>query len=114
MVKPVAIVTGGSSGIGLALAQHLVSLNWNVFVADVNPPKQEIPSITYIKTDIASWDQQAAMFKQAYESGRRLDFCALNAGVTDRDDIFNSLSYDLMKPPRRPNMAPFEVNLAGT
>jgi NAD(P)-dependent dehydrogenase (short-subunit alcohol dehydrogenase family) len=115
MTPAVAIVTGGSSGIGLALVQHLVDLKWNVVIADLNPPKASTGGNTlFIKTDIGSWDQQADMFRQAHDWGKRLDFVALNAGIDDRDDIFNTLSHDLSKPPRRPSTATFNINISGT
>jgi NAD(P)-dependent dehydrogenase (short-subunit alcohol dehydrogenase family) len=77
MASPVAIVTGGSSGIGLALVQQLVSQGWTVVIADINPPRQSISDTLFVKTDISSWEQQADMFKQAYVWGKHLDFCAL-------------------------------------
>lgn len=113
-MSPVAIVTGGSSGIGLALVKHLVSLGWKVVIADLLQPVDTILETLFIRTDISSWDQQADMFKQAYAWGKRLDFVALNAGVDDRDDIFSSLSYDAGKPPREPNTKTFSVNVNGT
>jgi 15-hydroxyprostaglandin dehydrogenase (NAD) len=115
MSDPVAIVTGGSSGIGLSLVEHLLQLKWKVVIADLKAPADfGDGAILFIKTDISSWDQQAEMFKQAYAWGKRLDFVALNAGIDDRDDIFNTLSHDIHKPPRRPNMITFDVNVSGT
>lgn len=115
MSFPVAIVTGGSSGIGIGLVQHLRALKWRVVVADLNPPTETLDENTlFIKTDISSWDQQAEMFRKAYDWGKRLDFVALNAGVIDRDDIFNTLSHDLNKPPRQPSITTFIVNIIGT
>ncbi|KAF5016145.1 hypothetical protein F66182_12272, partial [Fusarium sp. NRRL 66182] len=114
MKAPVAIVTGGSSGIGLALVQHLVSLGWRVVISDIIPPTVSIERTVFFPADIASWDQQAKLFEAAYAWGRRLDFCALNAGIDDRDDIFDSLSLDINKPPRQPNMKTIDVNLTGT
>lgn len=114
MAPPTAIVTGASSGIGLALTKYLLERKWNVVIADLNPPKEKLEGIIFVKTDISSWDQQAAMFKQAYEWQGRLDFCALNAGVDDRDDIFSTISSDSTQPPKQPNMKTFEVNLIGT
>jgi 15-hydroxyprostaglandin dehydrogenase (NAD) len=115
MTKPVAIVTGGSSGIGLALTQHLLAKGWMVVVADINPPpsSESLPadSSKYIKCNVASWDEQATMFAEAYSWGGRLDFAALNAGIDDRDDIWDSI--DTTAPPRRPNMLTFHVNLLG-
>ncbi|KIY01727.1 uncharacterized protein Z520_01865 [Fonsecaea multimorphosa CBS 102226] len=115
MAPPIAIVTGGSSGIGAAFVAHLVSLGWNVVVADIHQPKHALSGTLYIHTDVSSWEQQADMFKQAYDwGGQRLDFCALNAGIDDRDDIFNTLSHDLHKPPKKPNTDTFAVNITGT
>lgn len=112
MAPSVAVVTGASSGIGLALTQDLIARGWNVIMADINPPKEALPGTKFIKTDIASWDQQAAMFAEAYAWHSRLDFCALNAGIDDRDDIFASI--DPATPPRQPNMRTIDVNLTGT
>lgn len=114
MAPPVAIVTGASSGIGLALTKHLTSQGWHVSAADIAPPKENVANTTYIRTDISSWDDQARLFQQTYESHGRLDFVALNAGIDDRDDIFASISSDSTKPPRKPNLQIFDVNLNGT
>ncbi|KIW86776.1 uncharacterized protein Z519_12562 [Cladophialophora bantiana CBS 173.52] len=114
MFPPTAIVTGGSSGIGYALVRHLVSMKWRVVIADINPPREAIPDALFIRTDIASWQDQADMFKQAYAWSRRLDFVALNAGVDDRDNIFGTLTHDVNEPPRRPDTKPFDVNITGT
>lgn len=89
---------------GLALAQYLLERKWNVVQADINPPKESVDGARFVKCDVSSWDQQAALFQQAYEWTGRLDFCALNAGIDDRDDIFKSISRDPSKPPRKPNM----------
>ncbi|TKX18326.1 short-chain dehydrogenase-like protein 22 [Elsinoe australis] len=111
MSTPTAIVTGGSSGIGLALTQHLLSKNWHVAILDLQPPLKPLPtsSVLFIKTNVASWDSTAAAFSQVHAWSSRLDFVALNAGIDDRDDIFSSI--DSTTPPRKPNMLTFEVDL---
>lgn len=114
MAPPVAIITGACSGIGLALTKHLIERQWAVAMLDVNPPKEDVPNTKFFQTNIASWDEQAAAFKSAYEWHGRLDFAALNAGIDDRDDIFNSISEEQAKAPRQPNLLCFEVNLNGT
>ncbi|KUJ12861.1 NAD(P)-binding protein [Mollisia scopiformis] len=121
MSSPVAIVTGASSGIGLALTKHLLSQNWSVVLLDVqNPPAEAaLPKdkSLYIHCDVGSWDSQAAAFKQAFEWKGRLDFAALNAGIDDRDDIFRTAALDQAEfgnhAPRKPDMSTFDVNLLG-
>lgn len=111
----VAIVTGGSSGIGLALTNHLIAKEWHVFILDIQPPILPVlpESSTFLKTNVSKWDELASSFQTAYSKFSRLDFCALNAGIDDRDDIFKSISKDPTTLPRKPNMSTFEVNLYG-
>ena len=113
MASPVAIVTGASSAIGLATSKYLLEHKWNVVMADIQPPKEKFDNSLFISCDVTSWDSQAAMFKQAYEWKGRLDFIHLNAGIDDRDDIFDSISSHPAKPPREPNLKTFHVNLFG-
>jgi NAD(P)-dependent dehydrogenase (short-subunit alcohol dehydrogenase family) len=107
------------------LTKHLLEREWNVIQADINPPKENLDNTRFVKCtiplgvvsteasadycqrlpgDVSSWDQNTALFQKAYEFTGRLDFCALNAGIDDRDDIFKSLSKDPNKPPKKPNM----------
>lgn len=113
MPSPVAVVTGASSGIGLALTEHLQSKGWRVVIADIqqplSPEKLDANRTLYVKCDVSSWDDQAALFAKAFEWGGRVDFAALNAGIDDRDDIFNTLSPTT--PPVKPNMKTFDVDL---
>lgn len=113
MSIPLAIITGGSSGIGLALANHLLAKAWNVAVLDIQAPREPLSPterVLFIQTDVADWASNAAAFAQAFAwGGDRLDFVALNAGIDDRDDIFHSLQ---ATPPRKPNMLTFEINVS--
>ncbi|CAI6338809.1 unnamed protein product [Periconia digitata] len=121
MSQPVAIVTGAASGIGLAVATHLSTLNYRVVIADLNPSTGEAaaaslgPSATFIQCDVSSYTSQARLFKQAYEwGGNRLDFCHANAGVDDRQLLYDGMDKEevddegLVKPLNTKTM---QVNL---
>lgn len=96
MSKPVGIVTGGASGIGLAVSKHLLSKGYKVVIADLNPKtgaeaaESLGPDTIFVQTDVSDYTSQAKLFKRAYEwGGNRLDFCHANAGVDDRQYIFD-------------------------
>lgn len=113
-MSKVALVTGASSGIGLALTKHLLTKGWNVVLADIaSPPKQDadLPAdrTLFVRTDVGSFDDQAELFSKAFKWHGRLDFAALNAGIAERDDIFGTI--DTSKPPTKPDMSTFDVDL---
>src|SRR5271163_4480911 len=97
MAKPVAIITGGASGIGLALTKHLLTKGYRVVMADVNTKagtqlSAELgPDTLFHRTDVSSYAEQVELFKNAISwGGNRLDFFAANAGVDDRQNLFQS------------------------
>ncbi len=80
MKKSMAIVTGGSSGIGLAISEHLQNENFYVINADIQPPKQK-NSETYIflKCDITK-AKDVAKLSQLVQSNGEPTVLILNAG----------------------------------
>ncbi|KAF1950330.1 NAD(P)-binding protein [Byssothecium circinans] len=121
MTKPVAIVTGAGSGIGLAVATHLIAKGFRVVLADLNPTTGTAaaaslgPDAHFIQCDVSSYTSQARLFKQAYEwGGNRLDFFHANAGIDDRQSLYDGLEKEeldengLLKPLNTKTM---EVNL---
>ncbi|KAF4227642.1 hypothetical protein CNMCM6805_002779 [Aspergillus fumigatiaffinis] len=115
MTAPVALITGASSGIGLALARHLSLKGWRIVMADIQSPPEtkdiDPERKLYVKANVASWDDQVRLFETAFKWQNRLDLAALNAGIDDRDDIFHTIDVD--SPPKKPNMTPFAINLTG-
>jgi meso-butanediol dehydrogenase/(S,S)-butanediol dehydrogenase/diacetyl reductase len=77
----VAIVTGGSSGIGAAVVARLVSEGASVMIADLNPPERTTDCIAFIATDVASPDGAAAAVDATLERWGRLDILVNNAGI---------------------------------
>ncbi|EFQ35326.1 short chain dehydrogenase [Colletotrichum graminicola] len=78
----VVIVTGGSSGIGLATVATLLSHGASVVNADINPPaEQPGSSCSFVKTDVTVWAEQVALFNKAKKTHGRIDHVFANAGV---------------------------------
>lgn len=73
-----ALVTGGSSGIGAAVAARIVADGGRAFVADVNPPKADLP---YAATDVRDPAAVQAAFDAAEERFGSLDTAVLCAGL---------------------------------
>lgn len=69
-----AIITGGASGLGLAIVNDLLSKGWRVVVADVNKTGKSVvdellakygnDAALWAEVDISEWDQQATMFEK--------------------------------------------------
>ena len=117
--KPVGVVTGAGSGIGLAVATHLISKGFKVVIADMNPKTGAEAASNlgadsiFIQTDVSDYKSQARLFKQAYEwGGNRVDFCHANAGIDDRQYLYDDREEldeeGLVKPLNTKTM---EVNL---
>lgn len=117
------LVTGGGSGIGLAMVRHFASEGHRVAILDVNAAAgakvaadvaAEYPSagISFKKCDVSSWSEQAAVFKEVYgEHGNRLDVVMANAGISEQG---TTSSVDLKEDtPSEPRLAVMNVNLTG-
>lgn len=80
-VDKVAIVTGGSAGIGAAVVERLVSEGAKVMVADLNPPAGTSDSVIYQRTDVSRREDVDAMVVATIERLGRLDILVNNAGI---------------------------------
>ena len=88
-----AVITGGASGIGLALAGRAVREGMNVVLADVeeaalNQALAELnPGATRVigvRTDVSRRDEVRTLADVAFEEFGRVDLLCNNAGVTTR------------------------------
>jgi NAD(P)-dependent dehydrogenase (short-subunit alcohol dehydrogenase family) len=107
------LITGGSSGIGLATAILLHSLSNNIVVIDRSAPAQNAqtdplissPRFLLCKCDITSWKAQRAAFQAAVDKFGGIDAVYVNAGIDEHKNQFfkDELDVDglLAEPDRR-------------
>lgn len=77
----VAVVTGGSSGIGLAIAKRFVSEGAVVISLDLNPP-EDTPGVHFIQTDVASSEAVNRSFATVASEHGCPNILVNNAGIS--------------------------------
>jgi NAD(P)-dependent dehydrogenase (short-subunit alcohol dehydrogenase family) len=88
-VKPVALVTGGASGIGRAVARHLLAGGWRVGVVDlpVSGLKRSFPhqrNVALIEGDVREEETASRAVETLVDRFGRLDAVVSNAGIMIR------------------------------
>ena len=78
MADRVALITGGASGIGAAVASQLRESGWTVVIADIAVLD---PSDVALRCDVTSAEDNLAAVAHVEEKFGRLDFVHLNAGI---------------------------------
>ncbi|KAJ0124369.1 short chain dehydrogenase [Diaporthe amygdali] len=116
------IVTGGASGIGLAVVEHFASQGNNVAIFDVNLEvgKQVVSNISdenpeakvlFKKCDVSSWKSQTEAFKDVFNEFGRIDIVMANAGISEQGaSAMAGIEED---EPKEPNLKIMDVNLSG-
>jgi len=121
-VQKSVIVTGGASGIGLAMTRYFASQGHRVSVFDINDKTgpgivaevaAEHPkaALSFKRCDVSSWDEQAAVFKQVYQEHGRIDVVMANAGISEQGQ--SSIAKVEDDEPVKPATKSIEVNFLG-
>jgi len=117
MSGKVGIITGGASGIGLALAKDLHQKGWKLTIVDMNSVQGEAivadfgeENALFIKADVSKWEENVRFFKVTNEKFGHIDFVAANAGIDDSQNLYSEASTDGLT---KPNYKTIEVDLFG-
>lgn len=78
-MNKVVVITGASSGIGLATAQALLKKNYTVYCLSRSAPKEE--KIKHIKCDVTNRNEIESAFQQISEAEKQIDVVINNAGM---------------------------------
>jgi NAD(P)-dependent dehydrogenase (short-subunit alcohol dehydrogenase family) len=89
----VAVVTGGTSGIGLAIAQRFVDDGARVYItgrrrAQLDAAVAQLgPNATPVQCDVGVLDELDALYDVVREQSGRIDILVANAGGAERGDL---------------------------
>jgi NAD(P)-dependent dehydrogenase (short-subunit alcohol dehydrogenase family) len=104
--------SGGSSGIGLATVNLLLSLGASVVSGDLNDPPETLSGLTFLKTNVTHWTELVALFKKAIEVHGHIDYVFANAGIGPRANYLE-LETDASGDLKEPNSEAIDVMLKG-
>lgn len=120
--KKFVVITGGASGIGLAMTRHFAGQGQEIAVLDVNAVEgssivaglaKEYPqsSLLFEKCDVSSWQDQATIFKKLFGRFGRIDIVMANAGISERGRSDMAILDE--EEPSQPRLGTVNVNLVG-
>jgi NAD(P)-dependent dehydrogenase (short-subunit alcohol dehydrogenase family) len=116
MTKKAAFITGGASGMGLAVAQALSSRTheeWDLHIIDLNAEAGEkaatsLKNAHFHQTNVTDYASLVSAFERTWSTSGRLDFVYANAGIVERDNFYEEHALDTPPPP--PNQLSIDIN----
>jgi NAD(P)-dependent dehydrogenase (short-subunit alcohol dehydrogenase family) len=116
MTRKVAFITGGASGMGLAVAQALSSRadeDWDLHIVDLNAEAgnrtiSSLKSAYFHQTNVTDYASLVSAFESTWSTSGRIDFVFANAGIVERDNFYEEHSLDTPPPP--PNQLSIDIN----
>ena len=88
----VAVITGGSSGIGLAIAQKFVKEGAVAVSADINEPEDS--AIDFVQTDVTDSASLKSLVEKVVAKYQHIDILVANAGVAEKKAPVSELDED--------------------
>jgi NAD(P)-dependent dehydrogenase (short-subunit alcohol dehydrogenase family) len=79
---------------GEGLARDLISKGWNIACVDINVKTGEKlvselgENAKFFQADVSSYESQATMFQNVWNTWGRIDALLANAGIPDRSSIY--------------------------
>ncbi|CZR63869.1 related to short chain dehydrogenase/reductase [Phialocephala subalpina] len=124
LTNKTVVVTGGASGIGLALVKFFAQFSTSIAILDISLSASStlLPLLQtsfpntkfgFKKCDISDWEEQRRVFEEVYREFGSVDYVCANAGVTEVGKLLDDV-VDGEDGLRKPNLKTLDVNLVGT
>ncbi|KAM0276017.1 hypothetical protein ACHAQH_007187 [Verticillium albo-atrum] len=112
----VAIITGGASGMGLAVTQRLAAQGWTIAILDFNEKAgheaaSSTPNTTFLQTDVSSWDSLSKAFDTVFDRFGKIHFVYANAGIVERANFYAVHDTKSSRIPPEPDQRVVDINL---
>ena len=93
----IALITGGSGGIGLSIVKKLIENKIKVIILDINSPNKKVllsKLVEFKKTDLSDYKSLQSSLKEIKKNNKKIDYVINAAGVLwfDKDISLEKIS----------------------